>query len=232
MAKKKPLITYIMPVYNEEVDIVESSKSILAQKGKKEVIVINDGSTDHTGEVLATFGKKIKVITNETRQGAAKCRNAALKASTGDIIAVCDADIYTPLRQQAITEYFMKNDDMDVFYSAATCYNAANPEDQWVHPLLDWDFESKCVISHPTVAYRREAALAHPYHEDTPESDLFEFMLIDMYKAGLNFGGVKESLMYKKEFSRGRDKSKSNEVKKNKYEEYGISVNAESFTSK
>jgi glycosyltransferase involved in cell wall biosynthesis len=221
-----------MPVYNEEVDIVESINSLLAQKGKKEIIVIDDGSTDHTGELLETFGKKIKVVTHKERLGAAKSRNEGNKLATGDIIAVCDVDIYAPLRQQAITEYFMKNDDMDVFYSAANCYNAANPEDMWAHPLLNWDFNSKCVISHPTVAYRATTAKEFPYHEDTVESDLFEFMLLDMYRADKKFGGVEEALMYKREFARSRDKSVSNKIKLAKYKEYGIELEETEFTKK
>lgn len=227
--KKKLKVSYVLPVHNEEVDISNCIKSILAMKGQKELIVINDASTDHTGEVLATFGKKIKIVTNKTRLGAAKSRNIGNKMTTGDIIAVCDVDLYLPLRHEAIIAYFTENEDMDVFYSSARCYSAANPNNTWEHPILDWDFASKCVISHPTMAFRREVALAFPYHEETVESDLFEFMLIDMYREGKTFGGVEEVLMLKREQATVRDKTAANLIKADKYKDYGIDVMSEQF---
>lgn len=230
MAKNKnPKVSYVLPVYNEEANIASCIRSILAFKGKTELIVINDGSTDHTAEVLATFGRKIQVVTNHKRKGSAACRNLGNKLATGDVIGVCDVDIYLPERHQATKEFFKSEPEAGVFYAAARCRDARSPKKEWIHPFQGWDFESKCPVSHPTVAYRREAALAHPYHETSKDTDLFEFMLLDMQKAGVVFGGTDTPVMVKLEKQRKRDKEKSNDLKQKMYKKYGIDVADDQF---
>ncbi len=228
--KKNPKISYVLPVYNEEVNVASCIRSLTAFKGKKEIIVIDDGSTDHTPEILKSFGKQITVHTIKgKRKGAAACRNIGNKLATGDVIAVCDVDIYDPVRHSIIKKAFKDNPDLDVFSAAATCIDAADPTVKWKHPFIGWDFASKCTLCHPTVAYRRELALEFPYHETSVETDLFEFMLLDMYEAGATVGGTDTEVMYKMEKQRRRDKKKSNELKKKLYEQYGIEVPEERF---
>ena len=222
--QKELIIEYVLPVYNSQNTVVQSIKSLLNQTQKGKVTVINDGSTDNTEELICSmkeFGD-FYYDTFPKRLGAAKIRNYANNRSGADIIAVCDADVYYKNRGQAIIEFFEKNPDIDVFSSSLHFRTAENPDNIWVQESHEWDFKSKCNISHPTLAYRREWALKCHYHERTVESDLFEFMLLDMHKKGAKFGYCRNALMLKIEGNTDRDMTKSRQIKKEMYKEYGI----------
>mgnify|MGYP000577381944 CR=1 FL=1 len=219
-------ISYIMPVYNGQNNISKAVKSLLNQNVKGEIIVINDGSTDNTKRILDYFSEEINIINLDTRKGAAYCRNLGNWESKGDIIAVCDCDIYYKERGEAIKEFF-KKEKKDVFYSALHCRSADDPNKKWQQAAYAWDFKSKCPISHPTVAYRRLVAMECPYHEETIHSDLFEFCLLDMNTNKFEFGGCQNPLMMKIEGFKNRDMKESRKIKKKKYEDYGIKVEYE-----
>lgn len=88
--KDLPLVSVIMPVYNAEKTLVDSLRSILTQKYKKiEVLCVNDGSTDHSLEMLeqiAGADDRVKIITQENG-GPAKARNTGLDAANGKYIS-------------------------------------------------------------------------------------------------------------------------------------------------
>jgi glycosyltransferase involved in cell wall biosynthesis len=88
----KPLISVIIPVFNGERFIAEAIQSVLNQNYEPlEMIVVDDGSTDATADVVKTFGEKIRYIYQENG-GVAKARNTGLNAASGDYIAFLDAD--------------------------------------------------------------------------------------------------------------------------------------------
>ncbi len=99
-AKKQYSVSFIVPAYNEGGSIEDSIKHIFSidYKNIREVIVINDASTDNTKEILKKLVKKypkLKVITNKKNLGnAARSQNAGLKHAKGEIIAVVDADSF------------------------------------------------------------------------------------------------------------------------------------------
>jgi glycosyltransferase involved in cell wall biosynthesis len=85
-------VSIIIPVYNCEQFVAEAIKSALEQDYlHKEVILVNDGSTDGTLEVLRTFGDAIRLI-DQKNGGPPKARNTGLHAARGDYIAFLDAD--------------------------------------------------------------------------------------------------------------------------------------------
>lgn len=87
-----PLISCIVPVYNGERFVAEAIDSIISQTyAPIEVVVVNDGSTDGTAEVLGRYGDRIRVIHQENA-GQATARNVGLEASTGPLVAFLDAD--------------------------------------------------------------------------------------------------------------------------------------------
>ncbi len=88
----------------------------------------------------------------------------------------------------------------------------------------EWDFKSKCPISHPTVSYRRKVAKKVDYMEETIDSDLYEFFLLDAHKKGFKFGGCQNPLMLKTEGGSNRNVEEAKKLKKELYKEYGIEI--------
>jgi len=86
------LISCVVPVYNGERFVADAVKSILAQSYRPiEIIVVNDGSTDRTADVLAEFGEQI-TVTHQENAGQAAARNNGIQTATGNFIAFLDAD--------------------------------------------------------------------------------------------------------------------------------------------
>jgi glycosyltransferase involved in cell wall biosynthesis len=217
-------ISYVLPVYNAQNSIAQCIKTLKEQDIEPhEIIVINDASTDNTQRILNCF-EGINVIQNDVRKGAASCRNLGNAASTGEVIAVCDADYYASNRSLAISTFFRKNPDKAVFYSGLELRSSKNDNERWGMEAYEWGFNSKCPISHPTVAYRKCVSDEVKYHEDSIETDLYEFFLLDCHKKGYLFGGCQDPLMTKIEGDTKRDRSEAKKIKQKKYEEYGITV--------
>jgi glycosyltransferase involved in cell wall biosynthesis len=87
-----PLISCIVPVYNGATYLAEAIDSIFAQSYTPvEVLVVDDGSTDATPEVIAGYGDRIRSLRQENA-GPAAARNRGLAAARGELIAFLDAD--------------------------------------------------------------------------------------------------------------------------------------------
>ena len=105
----KPLVSILVPAYNSEKWIGDTLRSAIAQTwGRKEIIVVNDGSKDRTLEIARQFeGNCVRVFT-QRNQGAAATRNKAYSLSQGDYIQWLDADdLLSPdkvARQMAVAE--------------------------------------------------------------------------------------------------------------------------------
>ena len=96
-ASKAKAVSIIIPVYNIQDYIAEAIKSVLNQtRHADELIIIDDGSTDRTGEIVKSFGDAVTYIA-QTNTGAAVARNRGIEFSHGDWIAFLDGDdIYEP----------------------------------------------------------------------------------------------------------------------------------------
>jgi glycosyltransferase involved in cell wall biosynthesis len=88
-----PLVSILIPAYNSQPWIAETIRSALGQTWpNKEVIVVDDGSTDRTLRIARQFeAKGVRVVT-QPNQGAAAARNTAFSLSSGDYIQWLDAD--------------------------------------------------------------------------------------------------------------------------------------------
>jgi glycosyltransferase involved in cell wall biosynthesis len=88
-----PLVSILIPAYNCERWVIDTIRSALGQKwSRREIIIVDDGSSDGTLGVLRQFeSAEVKVIA-QPNQGAAAARNAAFAAAQGDYIQWLDAD--------------------------------------------------------------------------------------------------------------------------------------------
>src|SRR5580704_19350111 len=89
----KPLVSILIPAYNAEEWIADTIRSAIAETWqRKEIIVVDDGSTDRTATIARRFASNgVKVVSIENA-GAAAARNRALQLSQGDYIQWLDAD--------------------------------------------------------------------------------------------------------------------------------------------
>jgi len=94
--KKYKSISVIIPAHNEEEFIEEAIESVLKARfvGNKEVLVVNDGSSDRTLELIKKYKDKVKIIDNKKHSGKSFSLNRALAKAKGDVIAIVDGDSY------------------------------------------------------------------------------------------------------------------------------------------
>ena len=89
-----PVLSIVMPVYNRERYITASVKSILSQTFSDfEFIIVNDGSTDKTKEIIENFkDERIILISNESNKGIVYSRNKGLSVAKGKYVGMFDSD--------------------------------------------------------------------------------------------------------------------------------------------
>ncbi len=103
-------VSVIIPNYNYSRFVCEAVDSALAQTYQnKEVIVVDDGSTDDSVELLAKYGNAIKLI-EQANAGVCAARNNGVAASTGELVAFLDADdVWMPTKLEKQVEQFKRD---------------------------------------------------------------------------------------------------------------------------
>ena len=118
--KEARLISVIIPVYNGENYLAEAIKSVLAQTYRPlEVIVVDDGSTDGTSNVVKQLGSNVQYY-YQANGGTGSARNRGIGVTKGDFFAFLDADdIWLEdklMRQMAV---FQANPGVDIVFGHA-----------------------------------------------------------------------------------------------------------------
>ncbi len=92
MTRRPPDVTVVIPAYDCEATIGLTIESVLAQTGVSfEVVVVDDGSTDGTAEVVRGFGPRVRLV-SQANGGVGAARNHGLALARGRWVAFCDAD--------------------------------------------------------------------------------------------------------------------------------------------
>jgi glycosyltransferase involved in cell wall biosynthesis len=115
---ENPKISVIIPAYNARKFIAEAIESVLNQTfPAHEIIVVDDGSTDGTGEfVEKRFGNKVRLIRQENK-GMGAARNAGIKVATGNIFQFLDADdLLLPNKFEVQLDFWRRNPEFDIVY--------------------------------------------------------------------------------------------------------------------
>lgn len=112
-AKQNPCVSTVIPAYNAGECIARAIDSVLAQTFcDYEIIVVDDGSTDNTAEVVKKYGSKVHFI-YQTNQGVSAARNTAIAAAKGHWIAFLDADDeWLPDKLRRQMELLRRNPDL------------------------------------------------------------------------------------------------------------------------
>jgi glycosyltransferase involved in cell wall biosynthesis len=113
-------LSVIIPVYNEAEHIQEIVKRVQSTKLTKEIIIVDDGSEDGTRNILQKFDgkKKVRVILHERNQGKGAAVVRGLKAATGEILLIQDADLEYDPRDYPLLLKPIKEGVADVVYGS------------------------------------------------------------------------------------------------------------------
>lgn len=158
--KSRPKISVIIPVYNGEKYLKEALRSVLSQTYKPyEIIVVDDGSTDATAEIVISFASLVKYVKQDNK-GAASARNHGVRMAGGDFLAFLDADdIWAENKLEVQIKEAEKSGDDHIYFGMV---------EQFFSPDTTEDFQRK---------YRFENEVSSGFHPGTmliKKSDFLE----------------------------------------------------------
>jgi len=101
------LLTVVMPVYNEERTLEQIVDAVLAEPTPKELVLIDDGSTDASRAILRRLAERegVRVLLHEHNLGKGAALSTGFGAARGDVVVVQDADLeYDPRDYRALLQ--------------------------------------------------------------------------------------------------------------------------------
>lgn len=184
-------LSVLMPVYNNASYLQEAVDSILSQTFQDfEFIIVDDGSTDGSSEILKDYSKKdkrIKLLRNNLNRGIVYSLNKGLSECTGKFIARMDSDdISLPFRFSKQLE-IMRSDENIILLSAATTHIDEKGKEMGIimgdKPLKSILYANP--IRHPTVVMRRDILLKHcKVYKETYKYAEDYYLWLEMSKLG------------------------------------------------
>ena len=160
-----PEVSVLMPVYNAEAYIGQAIESILNQTFKDyEFIIINDGSTDASGQVILTFSDdRIVYKDHSQNQGLISTLNEGIEIANGRYIARMDNDdisVSTRLEKQYL--FMEANPEIDIL---GTWFSVIGSDIKKILPVSDAECKVKLlqnnVFGHPTIFIRKDSLLGN-----------------------------------------------------------------------
>ena len=123
-----PLFSVIIPAFNAAATLGAAIDSVLAQTCiEYEIIVVDDGSTDATPEVIAGYGDKVRVVRQENR-GLSAARNSGARAAWGAWLALLDADdSWRPDKLATVADRIGEDPHPVMWFSDASCVRPGEP---------------------------------------------------------------------------------------------------------
>lgn len=154
-------VSVVIPVYDKEPYLAETIDSVLSQtRLPEEIVVVDDGSTDESARVAASYGPRIRLI-QQANAGESSARNRGIDESTGDWIALLDGDdVWEPEKlERQLTAVGAAADEPICVYTDAYLFDDSgarvgehrkpeyHAEDDWhVQMLCDWSVNTSSVL--------------------------------------------------------------------------------------
>ena len=169
---EKDLVSVVVPVFNRKAFVIPFLNSLVKQTyDKSEILLIDDGSTDGTYDILSDYAKSFSNIflyRQEKNKGAQSCRNIGLELARGEYIIFFDSDDYVqPFCLEQRVAYLRKNPALDfaVFPVQEFFQKVGDRERYWGLPVkedvLSMFLMCYIPISGWTNIYRTESLLRH-----------------------------------------------------------------------
>jgi glycosyltransferase involved in cell wall biosynthesis len=160
-ASELPLVSVVIPAFNGAEFIGATIESILAQRWPLEVLVVDDGSTDATPEIVRRLGEPVRYIRQENA-GTAAARNRAVAESRGEFIALLDQDdLWVPGKLERQIPRFAEDERIGLVFAGIEFFDTHTgtvtshyfPKAELdVHDLL-----AHVVLPVQTIVFRRSA---------------------------------------------------------------------------
>ena len=132
MNDQLPLVSAVIPAFNSERYLARAIRSVLAQSYPRvECIVVDDGSTDRTPEVIAEFGSRVHGI-RQRNGGASMARNTGIEAARGRYIAFLDSDDYWLRNKIELQVGVLANDPELVLISSGLSWIGASVDPEHI----------------------------------------------------------------------------------------------------
>lgn len=195
--KNIPKVSVVIPVYNQEKYIQECVESVLNQNHKNlEIIVVDDGSTDATPEILKKFGERIKYI-RQDNQGPSSALNNGLRYGKSLFVGWLGSDdIYLPDLIELQVKKFQEDSSLALIYTDYVIINSEGKElrvvscpcpspEQFATTLLAGNF-----INGSTVLMRKECHEKVGYYDENLKASVDGDMWFRLLKHGFKFGHI------------------------------------------
>jgi glycosyltransferase involved in cell wall biosynthesis len=127
-----PLLSVVIPTWNRARLVCEAVESALSQRiGQVEVIVVDDGSTDDTANMLTrNFGSRIYLLRLASRRGVGAARNAGIRLASGELLAFLDSDdLWLPGKLDAELRVLEQFPDAEAVVSDSLCFVEGQADD-------------------------------------------------------------------------------------------------------
>ncbi|MGL5965216.1 MAG: glycosyltransferase [Fusobacteriaceae bacterium] len=145
---QKPKVSVVIPVYNVELYLREALNSVINQTLKEiEIIVVNDGSTDSSLEIIKEYEKKDNriVVINQENKGLSCARNSGLRIASGEYIYFMDSDDYISLDTLEICYTNSLENNLDFIFFDAKSFTNDNID------ISGYDYDRSSTISEKTI---------------------------------------------------------------------------------
>jgi len=205
--RKKPLVSILIPSYNKAHVLEKTIRSVLdLDYPKKDIIVIDDGSTDRTKKLCERFlkEKKIRLITHGKNLGKATALNDGIKMAKGEIVLTVDADSF-PERDslKKLVPYFadpkmgavagvIKIQNSSKFL---TMFQRLEYLQMAFQRLVQGFFSSVLVTPGPLTAYRKSALEAAGYFDSSTLVEDWDITM-KIHKAGYKIIAERDAVGY------------------------------------
>ena len=201
------LVSVIIPSYNYAVFLPQAVASVLEQRKpglEVEVIIVDDGSTDNTAEVVRGMGDDVRYIYQEN-QGLSAARNAGLRVAQGEFVAFLDADdLHTQGTLASQLQVFAAQPELDIVICRCMDFSGTSEkqiERLWSLVNSHWDVHACNANLAPVHSYLMRLALARRvgFFDQTLKSCEDQDYWLRCYglgaKVGVNTAGV---VLYRK----------------------------------
>jgi glycosyltransferase involved in cell wall biosynthesis len=195
-------ISVVMSVYNQENFLEKSIESILKQTFKDfELIVINDGSTDRSKDILESIEDPRLIYVDQQNLGLPFSLNKAIGMSQGNFIARMDADdISHSERLEKQFNYLNKNQNIDL---VGSCIRVMNEQGEIIgsksvpleNRIIQESIDYACNVMHPTYFFRKEIhQTVGGYRDQFIYAQDYDFLL-RIRDLGKGIGNIEEKLL-------------------------------------